>query len=688
MSVPLQSSNVPHPTLQEAMAQCPVCQQLVKALQLGLHVQACRGPAAPSSIGQLVAASSSSSSSAATSSTAHPISSPVHIAPKKSSSSSSSSRRAPARVSSDTPPGTPPDSPPRYAPVAAPAVSNGDDLLHPTNPWAQDIKKAQAAVARATQDSPVNNVDYSKLPSNSTMQAIAAQSSAPFNAAEVHEERLRELSGANNSKTKVEELLPCQKCLRPFPLKDVCFLDACGHSFCAMCLRKPILAAVAKNKVSTLHCPLPDGTCTQPLHQAELRTLLTSTEMEKYERASVRELIDGDDRFIDCVNPKCHNVIERVVAASSKTNKKEKDGDGKLLSAEAIKHKNLNRFRCRECHTEFCCQCKATPYHLGYTCEQFASYKEAPHCRFCDEQIKKPLKTKHAAFSNVCTNKECTAKKKRSCVKILKCGHACRGVRDEQACLECLVCEPAPDAAQTGDDFCPICYVEDLRSAPAIKLECGHIFHYECIRRKVAAGWPSSRITFTFLECPLCSRHVSHPSLAKLVAPHLELFATIRTKAVERLKVMKQTDVKELTDKKSEYYNKPSKYAMARFCYYPCYKCKEPYFGGEKACGAPVQAEDFNAKDLICGACSTGKNQSCKKHGKEFIEYKCKFCCKTACWFCWGNTHFCDDCHKIAPKIAKYPLDKLPKCNCGVPHPQNGTSEFCLGCSWCRMEGK
>lgn len=161
-------------------------------------------------------------------------------------------------------------------------------------------------------------------------------------------------------------------------------------------------------------------------------------------------------------------------------------------------------------------------------------------------------------------------------------------------------------------------------------------------------------------------------------------------------------------------------------------------------------------------------------------EYKCRFCCKTACWFCWGTScvvvvalcapailtlslfprahardaaHFCDDCHKvrcrcsvgrssltrsqIAAKIAKLPLDQLPKCACGQcglrawsvarsalrvvssaqacrcvgdlifgvlvalarsladcvvvvvvasQHPPNG-SEFCLGCSWCRLEG-
>ena len=37
---------------------------------------------------------------------------------------------------------------------------------------------------------------------------------------------------------------------------------------------------------------------------------------------------------------------------------------------------------------------------------------------------------------------------------------------------------------------------------------------------------------------------------------------------------------------------------------------------------------------------------TCPKHGTEAIEWKCKFCCSVASWFCWGTTHFCDDCHR------------------------------------------
>ena len=42
----------------------------------------------------------------------------------------------------------------------------------------------------------------------------------------------------------------------------------------------------------------------------------------------------------------------------------------------------------------------------------------------------------------------------------------------------------------------------------------------------------------------------------------------------------------------------------------------------------------------------THTQNSCPKHGTEAIEWKCKFCCSVASWFCWGTTHFCDDCHR------------------------------------------
>jgi hypothetical protein len=63
-------------------------------------------------------------------------------------------------------------------------------------------------------------------------------------------------------------------------------------------------------------------------------------------------------------------------------------------------------------------------------------------------------------------------------------------------------------------------------------------------------------------------------------------------------------------------------------------------------------------------------------HGRDYIEYKCRFCCSVATWYCWGNTHFCDGCHAEASTVQPKP------CTCGKPHPTNG-KEHALGCSLC-----
>jgi len=39
---------------------------------------------------------------------------------------------------------------------------------------------------------------------------------------------------------------------------------------------------------------------------------------------------------------------------------------------------------------------------------------------------------------------------------------------------------------------------------------------------------------------------------------------------------------------------------------------------------------------------------NCPTHGADYIEFKCKFCCTVALWFCWGSTHFCEPCHRVA----------------------------------------
>ena len=137
---------------------------------------------------------------------------------------------------------------------------------------------------------------------------------------------------------------------------------------------------------------------------------------------------------------------------------------------------------------------------------------------------------------------------------------------------------------------------------------------------------------------------------------------------------------------------------MRKFSFFKCFKCKSPYFGGLRDCRQNDDPDrPFKKEELVCGKCTNivalGK-PVCKEHGKEFIEYKCRFCCSVASWYCWGTTHFCDECH-IKQNNGIYVLNKkeseLPQCknkeDCPLKlvHPPNGRpSEFAIGCSICR----
>lgn len=147
------------------------------------------------------------------------------------------------------------------------------------------------------------------------------------------------------------------------------------------------------------------------------------------------------------------------------------------------------------------------------------------------------------------------------------------------------------------------------------------------------------------------------------------------------------------------FYNDPAGYAMNRYAYYVCYKCKKAYFGGEARCDAEAgQGDDYDPRELICGACSdVSRAQMCPKHGTDFLEYKCRYCCSVAVFFCFGTTHFCNACHDDFQRMTSIPKEELPHCPAGpkgkqlegtecplhVVHPPTG-EEFALGCGVCR----
>ena len=511
---------------------------------------------------------------------------------------------------------------------------------------------------------------------------------------------LQEYQQMTNSRT-----FSCGRCEEEHDLSNLYFLDRCAHRFCVPCLRDVCLQnSVRAGRKPDVPCP--DPSCTRTIAYQDIQDLLSPVEFDSLVQSSVQHMIDSVGSFIRCPNALCHNVIEKVdhsptrrqVAAVPKL-----DMEGRPLSEEAVLHRADHRFMCYECKTEFCASCNEAPYHLGFTCEQFRQFKKARHCRFCNvvlgsSNTAKPtgLRTP-LALQNCCTSDECLKRRSTACVRTLKCGHFCRGIRGEKHCLGCLqdgcansvlpmaqtaADEAQPTQSQIGEDFCTICWTEALQDAPCVRSKCGHVYHYHCLETKLANRWSGLRITFGFWDCAMCNERIEHPALEEQTTEIARLHTAVKHKALERLEYEGMKSCKELTDPASRYFKKPAELAMDRYSYYPCYKCKQPYYAGQAACDRQLE-QDFDPQELICGSCTAPENvQQCELHGTEYIAYKCKFCCNLATFYCWGSTRFCSACHARASTIARLPKEKLPACSCDRKHPPNGT-EWAFGCSLC-----
>ena len=147
------------------------------------------------------------------------------------------------------------------------------------------------------------------------------------------------------------------------------------------------------------------------------------------------------------------------------------------------------------------------------------------------------------AFKEVCRNPDCITQIEKTCDKLLPCGHFCCGFRGEIKCLPCLdvACvkkKPDLTRSKTGDDYCTICQIEGLSSAPCIMTKCcGHIFHLHCLMKKFNYKWVTPRIEFGFLNCAGCKQRTEvphHPQIHKIITDSLAMEADIKKKALVR----------------------------------------------------------------------------------------------------------------------------------------------------------
>jgi len=443
----------------------------------------------------------------------------------------------------------------------------------------------------------------------------------------------------------------------PFPLD-------CSHTFCRNCLHDYLMDLVGQKKAVGMQCPWKG--CGKEIDIGKIQKLLNAEEFESYLQATLLAFIEQDNLTFVCPNQKCKSVIsvQPVGHLEPPHPITEKDDDGKVLTKEGWLHFQEFRVRCRQCQTVFCANCKVIPYHKGYTCAQFVDYQKARHCRFCSTRLddKNTLgDAPSVALRDVCVQEECAAKRALSCTKMLSCGCPCGGVRDEPECLQCLKHE-----LKIAEEFCPICYVESLREAPCVRSNgtsnnCNHTFHFACVKTKLEAKWPGARISFEFRTCPVCKKNLENPALTPILAPILNLEAVIQDKALQRLKYEGQEKNAAIVNPSGRFYNDPLGFAMHQFLFFLCWQCKKPYFAGGYQC--QEANTPFDPKELMCPACQPSSVQDCEKHGKDWLVFKCRYCCNIANWFCWGNTHFCTACHKsgVWQKLAVFRTGKNKK---------------------------
>ena len=288
-------------------------------------------------------------------------------------------------------------------------------------------------------------------------------------------------------------------------------------------------------------------------------------------------------------------------------------------------------------------------------------------CRFCGNKIEK---------NSECENYRCVENSKIACDNKLSCKHNCLGIFNALICLPCLNknCKNYGGFfEQNQDSPCQICQ-EKLSSSPIVSLSCNHYFHYLCIKKKLEdkQNLSGDISNFNFLKCPRCDSIYECPSVPqfqKKIEEYKILYIKVKKKIEQRISYQKY-DIKHNTD------------PFDLFLFFLCYKCHEPYYAGYKNKNIIINTE--NKEQCLCGKDSFLKyakgESKCEKHGLEFIEYKCKFCCNIASRFIC-NTHLCEECYANKNTIKK--SCNSVKCDFRGSHAPNGI-EYCLGCFICR----
>ena len=199
-------------------------------------------------------------------------------------------------------------------------------------------------------------------------------------------------------------------------------------------------------------------------------------------------------------------------------------------------------------------------------------------------------------------------------------------------------------------------------------------------------------ISFSHANCPLCDQRIGHPAIPLNGLAQME--NAMRVQGGQRLAVEGMLEDADLQEG-GEYHNRKEDYALLKLAFYQCARCKNPYYGGRKACDAGdanAAPREIDLAERVCTTCA-GIQSSCHVHGEEYVSFKCRFCCSPSTFFCGGAAHFCTACHDVAGERVNFndwstkwegvvPCPGPEACPFNAIHAPNGEEAY-LGCIMC-----
>lgn len=261
------------------------------------------------------------------------------------------------------------------------------------------------------------------------------------------------------------------------------------------------------------------------------------------------------------------------------------------------------------------------------------------------------------------------------------------------------VTSPAAPFVDSATD-CAICLCP-LAAEECITLHCGHVWHLRCIKEQLlhAEPNPSRRLLFTGCRCAKCGQICEHPALESVSRSTNELREAVDRLIEDQIKVDALDRDPRVLSPDGHYFGDPLALGRSMYAFFQCSICSAPYFGGTVAC-ADAEDEILPAADRMCPVCAPGTSAVCASNAHTaFHVWKCRYCCNSASFVCYGRTHFCADCH--ARNSLRKPDDTMtaiecpgrPACQTRLPagktHHENGPRHTCeqiLRCTLCESD--